>query len=344
MPVYRYILTGLGNIGRNFLEIVRAREGLLAERYNVTLRAVGVADSSGALYAPAGLDLDRIIALKQSRQGVAMLATADRPLLDVRALVAQAEAEFLLEATPTNLLDGQPGLDLVRLALRRGLHAVLASKGPLVLAYQELARLTGPGTLSFSGAVCGALPTVNVGQRDLAASRIRRLEGIFNSTTQVILGLMAAGQPYVAALAEAQRRGIAEPDPSLDVDGWDAASKLVILTNAVLGQPATLTDVAVTGIGGVTADAARAAASSGGRLSLLATAEESANGYALQVAPVALPAGHPLARLALDEMAILYYTDIYGRIMVTSAEEGPAGAAAALLRDLLHVIQDIHQP
>jgi homoserine dehydrogenase len=233
MPEHRYILTGLGNIGRNFLAITRARERLLAERYGVALRAVGVADSSGALYDPAGLDLDQIIALKQARQEVAALATASRPLLDVRELVASAEAAFLLEATPTNLRDGQPGLDLVRTALRRGLHAVLASKGPLVLAYQELVRLTRPGTLAFSGAVCGGLPTVNVGQRDLAASHIRRVDGIFNSTTQVILGLLAAGQPYTAALA---------------------------------------------------------ASTAGGRLSLLATAEESAGSYAPRVAPVALPA------------------------------------------------------
>jgi homoserine dehydrogenase len=178
----------------------------------------------------------------------------------------------------------------VRTALRRGLHAVLASKGPLVLAYQELVRLTGPGTLAFSGAVCGGLPTVNVVRRDLAASHIRRVDGIFNSTTQVILGLLAAGQPYTAALAEARRCGNAAPDPALDMDGWDAASKLVILANAVLGQPATLADVLVTGIGGVTAEAALAASTAGGRLSLLATAEESAGSYAPQVAPVALPA------------------------------------------------------
>jgi homoserine dehydrogenase len=197
MPEYRYILTGLGNIGRNFLAITRARERLLAERYGVALHAVGVADSSGALYDPAGLDLDQIIALKQARQEVAALATASRPLLDVRELVASAEAAFLLEATPTNLRDGQPGLDLVRTALR------------------------------------GGLPTVNVGQRDLAASHIRRVDGIFNSTTQVILGLLAAGQPYTAALA---------------------------------------------------------ASTAGGRLSLLATAEESAGSYAPRVAPVALPA------------------------------------------------------
>ena len=98
----------------------------------------------------------------------------------------------------------------------------------------ELAALTNPAAqLRFSGAVGGALPTVNVGRRDLAAADIRRVEAVLNGTTQLILTLMAAGESFEGALEEAQRIGIAEPDPSLDVDGWDTANKLIIIANAV---------------------------------------------------------------------------------------------------------------
>lgn len=343
MRTYRFILTGLGNIGANFLDILLTNGDLLATRHGIALRAVGLADSSGALHDPGGFDLAAIVALKRGGGRLAALAGPGRPLLTTGELVATAGADFLLEATPTNLDDGQPGLDLVRASLARGLHTVLASKGPLVLAYAELRGLATRSALAFSGAVCGAMPTVNVGRRDLAGGRIRLIEAVFNGTTQVILARMAEGASYDAALAEAQRLGIAEPDPALDVDGWDAANKLVTVANAVLDRPTTLADVAVRGIRGVTGDEARAAAAAGGRLSLLATAEatDGAGGagadYRLTVAPVALAPDHPLARLGLDEMGIVYHTDIYGRLAVTSAGQGPRGAAAAMLRDVIDI-------
>lgn len=348
MKTYRFILTGLGNIGRTFLEMLLTQQQLLAERYNLTLQAVGVADSSGAIYAPEGLDVAAVAAQKKARRGVVELAGPGQWRGDGLALVEQAQADFLLEATPTNLTDGQPGLDMVRTALRRGMHAVLASKGPLVLAYQELAGLSDLTTpsapaLRFSGAVGGALPSINLGWRDLAGARIQRVEAAVNGTTQLILWLMSQGQSYEAALAEAQRIGIAEPDPSLDVEGWDAANKLVIIANAVLGLPTTLADVPVTGIGGVRADELQAARSVGERVSLLAVAEAqgdvSSVAYRLSVSPVRLAADHPLAHLQADEMGIVYYTDIYGRAVATTQERGPLGTSAAMLRDIIEILQ-----
>jgi homoserine dehydrogenase len=341
---YRVIVTGLGNIGANFLAIIAERAELLRDHYGVALQIVGVADSSGAIANADGFDPAAICALKGRGERVATLVTAAQPLLTAGEMIAQIDADFLLEATPTNLRDGQPGLDLVRTALDRGMHAVLASKGPLVLAYQELTALATRSTLAFSGAVCGAMPTVNVGRRDLAGGTIERAEAIFNGTTQVILGLMAAGQSYEAALAEAQRIGIAEPDPTLDVEGWDAANKLVIFANAVLRQPTTLADVAITGITGITKATLQAARAANERISLLAVAARQPDGhYDLTVRPITLTQTHPLTRLDLDEMGIVYYTDIYGRLTVTSANQGPTGAAAAMLRDVLEIVRTSHQ-
>lgn len=348
MKTYNFILTGLGNIGRTFLEMLSTREQLLAERYGLALQAVGVADSSGAIYAPEGLNLAAVAAHKKARRGVVELAGPGQWRGDGLALVEQAEADFLLEATPTNLVDGQPGLDMVRIGLRRGMHAVLASKGPLVLAYQELAGLSDLTTksapaLRFSGAVGGALPSINLGRRDLAGARIQRVEAVVNGTTQLILWLMSQGQSYEAALAEAQRIGIAEPDPSLDVAGWDAANKLVIIANAVLNLPTTLADVSVTGIGGVRPEELQAARAAGGRVSLLAVAEAQPDGsslaYRLSVAPTTLAADHPLAHLQADEMGIVYYSDIGGRMLAAVREEGPGGSCAAMLRDIIEIAQ-----
>jgi homoserine dehydrogenase len=183
------------------------------------------------------------------------------------------------------------------------------------------------------------LPSINIGWRDLAGANISKVEMVVNGTTQVILQLMAAGQSFDEALAEAQRMGIVEPDPALDVDGWDAANKLVILANAVLRQPTTLADLHVEGIRGVSRATLEGAWNAGGRVSLVGLAErQPGGGYSLGVAPTVLPAEHPLARLGLGEMGIVYHSDIVGRTVATSLEDGPIGSCAAMLRDVIEIV------
>ncbi len=340
MRTVRFVLTGLGNVGRNFLEIVHERRALLRERHGLELHAVGVADSGGAAVDPLGLDLEALVSFKRERRSVALLPRVGRPGLSGLDLVREAAADVLLEATPTSVKDGQPGLDIVRAALERGLPAVLASKGPLVLAYEQLAAMSdleAPGrpALRFSGAVCGAMPTVNLGRRDLALARFSLLEGVLNSTSHLLLCRMGQGATYEEALAEAQAIGIAEPDPSLDVDGWDTANKLVILANAVLRVPTKLADVQVTGMRGVTRAELDAARASGGQVLLLARAEPRGRRWELTVRPTAVSAEHPLSRLGPREMGLVYRSDLHGVMTLINGGAGPGGASAAMLRDLL---------
>lgn len=340
----RFVLTGLGNIGRTLLAILAERQAAYAARYGLAMRCVGVADSSGVAADPAGLDMGAIAALKAARGSVSELPNF-KPGLSPVELVAGAQAELLLEATPTNLRDAQPGLEIVRTALRGRKHAVLASKGPLVLAYAELAALSdiagpaGAPCLRFSGAVGGALPTINLGRRDLAGAVIERAELVVNGTTQIILEAMAAGRSFEQALALAQSQGIVEPDPALDVDGWDAASKLVIFANAVLGQPTSLGDLTVEGIRDVSAATLRAAWDAGGRVSLVGLAERRADGsYSLSVAPQSLAPEHPLGRLGSQDMGLVIQSDIAGRTTVVGREDGPVGTCQAMIRDTLEIV------
>jgi homoserine dehydrogenase len=260
-------------------------------------------------------------------------------------LVRSVPADAVLESTPVDLRTGQPGLDLVRTALRHGVPAVLANKGPLALAYAELASLSDLGdsarpALRFSACVGGAMPTINLGVRDLAGARILRVEAVLNGTTQYILRAMEQGLGYAEVLADAKQRGLTETDPSLDIEGWDAAAKLVILANAVLRQPSVVADVAVEGIAGVTQEKVKDAARGGRRIVLLCLAEPSADGvgsFRLSVRPTALPLDHPLARMDGDEMGVVYHTDIAGRASATSLERDPVPTAAAMLRDLLEI-------
>ncbi|HRJ44037.1 MAG TPA: homoserine dehydrogenase, partial [Caldilineaceae bacterium] len=237
--------------------------------------------------------------------------------------------DFLLEASPVNLSDGEPGLGYVRAALGAGISCVLANKGPLVLAFHKLHRLAarkGAG-LAFSATVCGALPVVNIGQRDLIAADISLLRGIFNSTSNFILDEMAGGCSYADALAEAQRRGIAEADPSLDVEGWDTANKLTILANSFLGVDVSLADVAVQGITAISTEHLALHRAQGNILKLVAEARQTETGYQLSVAPLPLPATDFLAGCSGWEMGVEIHSDLYGKQFYKIWEREPLPTA-----------------
>ena len=336
MKMLRLLLCGMGNVHRNFLRIVESQRDLLRERHGLALIVVGVTDSGGAAFDAAGLDPQAILAAKSAGRSVASLPSG-RAGMDGLALLDAVPADVLLEATPVNLRHGQPGLDTTRAALRRGMPVVLANKGPLALAFQELATLAheNHASLRYSACVGGALPTINIGVRDLAGARVTKVEAMVNGTCQGILRQMESGASFEEALAEMQRRGVVEADPSLDIDGWDEAVKLVIIANAVLRRPTTIADVRVSGIRGLTAADLRAAEARGESYVLLGSAEPAGDDWALSVAAVPLPQAHPLARMSGDEMGIVYHTDISGVLSATALETDAMPTAAAMLRDLV---------
>jgi homoserine dehydrogenase len=335
----RLALVGLGNVGRNLLTLLIDKQATLRERYGLHIAVVAACDSSGAAIDADGLDVPTMLKLKEHKRGVVEYPRHGRTL-DALGMVQASDADMLIEMSVTNLEHGRPGLPCIHTALDKGWDVVTANKGPLVLDYAGImARARAGGRqVRFSACVGGGLPSVNVGQRDLVACDISRFEGILNSTTHYILTSMhEKGTSFAQALAEAQRIGCVEADPALDIDGWDAANKCVILANSVLGVPATLKDVAVTGIRAVTVAQMQQAQRDNGRLKLLVTAERTGAGYRLSVKPTVIPQSHPLAHLTGEDMGIVYYTDIMGAITVTIEERGPVPTAAAVLRDIVTI-------
>ncbi len=357
----RLALIGLGFVGRAFLDLMVSKTSLLIEQYGLELVLTGVADSSGAVMDAGGVDPVALRAHKE-RGGNAGNFLTGVPGMSARKLAAQAPADILLEASTVNLKTGQPGLDCVRTAIGRGMGVVLANKGPLVHAFGELAaaaEVAGVG-LAYSATVCGALPVINIGRRDLAACHIRSVAGIFNATSNSILTAMAHGGSYTQALRQAQIEGVAEADPSLDVEGWDTANKLVIIANSILRQPATLADVQpVAGITGITQEQIQAGAARGQVVKLVAravrnrrsddsshpaphpTAEAaSTKGYRLSVQPEWLPADSFLASVSGWEMGIVFDTDIMGLQQFKVDERGPVPTAGAMLRDVINMREE----
>jgi homoserine dehydrogenase len=198
----------------------------------------------------------------------------------------------------------------------------------------RLAQANGVRLL-HSAAVTGGLPTLNIGTRDLGMAVIEKFEGIVNGTTNYILTRMSEGQTYEQALKHAQDIGMAEADPSLDVDGWDAANKLVIIANAVLKQPTTVKDLQVEGIRAITREDLLAAREKHQTIKLIALAERRGNRYDLSVRPTRLDNAHPLARVGAGMMAVIYHTDINGSIFASIEEHDPYPTSAAVLRDIV---------
>ncbi len=334
------ILLGVGAVGRGLLRLLLEKGMVLQERYGFQARVVAALDSGGALVDQSGLSPAALLEHKGRGESVATLpgGQAGANLGDV---LERVRADVLVDASPVDLATGAPGLPAVQMALDRGMDVVLANKAPLVLAYADLhARARARGArVAFSATVCGGLPVINMGQRDLVAATVQRFRGIVNSTTNYILTRMAAGETYADALAEAQTRGIAEADPSLDVEGWDAAAKLVIIANAVLGVRVTLDDLAhVEGIVGITPADLAAARARGEVIKLVARAERRADGvYDLRVQPESLPEDDFLARVSGWEMGVVFETDIYETIFAKIDERDPVTTAAAVLRDVVNI-------
>jgi len=336
-----FAIIGLGNIGRRLLELIERRHDLLSSRYGLEFHLVEAVDSTGVAVSPTGLDMRAIVDLKLAGQGIANYPEWGLPGMSAMKMLHLRDFDLLVDVSPTNLRSGEPGLSCIRWTLLQGIPVVAANKGPLVLAYQELMDLARDNRAAFlfGATVAGALPVVNIGMRDLSGCRVERVEGVFNSTTNYILCRMAGeGLSFGDALAEAQEAGIAERDPTLDIDGWDAANKLVIVANSVLNRPTVLSDlVEVQGIRDITREELLQARSEGKAIKLLATAVRRGDDYELAVRPTPLPSSHPMAGVGLWDMGVIYYTDTMGNIRAIVEEKGALPTAAAVLSDMINV-------
>ncbi|HEY7162709.1 MAG TPA: homoserine dehydrogenase, partial [Acidobacteriota bacterium] len=315
-------VTGMGNVGKRLLELIQRKREIAASRFDIELIISGICDSSGAILDANGINIDQALAAKENKKSVCTMSSGIAGMKSAE-FMQNVKAEILVELTPTNLKHGEPGLGAIRTALENGMHVVSANKGPLVLAFSELANLAELKNLSllYSATVTGGLPTLNVGTRDLCIADIHKIEGIMNGTTNYILTKMAEGQSYDDALKKAQEIGMAETDPSLDVDGWDAACKLVIIANAVLRRRTTLSDINVEGISGVTIEQLQKASSENQVIKLLAVAEKTAEDYRFSVRPTSIPRSHRLATISSGMMGVIYQTDINGQIFLCIDEE-----------------------
>ncbi len=274
--------------------------------------------------------------------------------------IAQPQ-DIILDTTPVNLVDGGVGLACCRWGAQHGVHLVLANKAPLVLSYRELldTARSSSSYIEFSATVCGGLPVINVGRRDLACcARLNLVQGIFNSTSNYVLSRMSTGEEPEIALEHAKRVGIAEADPSLDLEGYDTASKLVIICNSILNISATLQDVALEGITGITLADVEAAGRESKVYRLIATASRcscAAGGerelegwqcglgcvesYKLSVNPTLVDVNSFFGQCQDTDMSVVFVSDEFETMSLKTSEKGVFPTSAAVLRDCFAILR-----
>lgn len=339
----RIVICGLGRVGQAFLGLLIQKDPDLKKRYELSLKVTAAVDIGGAALRKEGLPLRELQGHLQNGGRVENTPSFGKKGYSGKEALSAGLGDLLVETTPTNIKDGEPGLTHIRTALEKRLHVVTASKGPLVLRYQELKDLAKESKVRLlaSAATAAALPTLDVGLSCLAGTEILSAEGILNGTTNYILTRMTEdGVPYGEALAEAQSMGVAEPDPSLDVEGRDTANKILLIANEVFQAGLSLSDVSVKGITQVTPRDIREAKKEGKVLKLIGRIEKEEGKVNASVAPVALPLNHPLAYVRGTEKAISYLTDTMDRVTVSGGKSNPVGAAAAILKDIIRIYQD----
>ncbi len=338
MTAMRIILIGYGVVGRSLTRIFIQRRAELIKKYGFHPRIVAIVDRGGAAVNQKGLNLEKTLSLKAERGTVAAHHEQGHPSMSALNVIENVDAEAIIEATPTNIKDGEPGLSHIKTALKKGKHVVTTNKGPLALALPALTELADYNRvyLRFSGTVGGGTPVLDLAKRCLMGDRILSIRGILNGTTNHILTEMDEKHiTFEKALNNAQKLGYAEADPSMDIDGIDSACKLVIMANWIMNKRVTLKNVSVKGIRNVALQALGEAAKRNCTIKLIGSVNEK-----LQVMPTEISKHNPLCVSGVLN-AVTFVSEFAGEETIIGRGAGGMETASAILRDLLDIKQSL---
>ncbi|MBP6015207.1 MAG: homoserine dehydrogenase [Candidatus Promineofilum sp.] len=339
MRTYRLALIGFGNVGQGLATILRDHSQMIARQHDVEYRIVAVnTGRHGSIYNPEGFDPGMLLAAYEQTN---RMDSVPAPHIgwDVPRIIYESNADVIVELTSSDLLSGEPAAGYIRAALRQDRHVVTTNKGPIALFYPELSAAAAERgvMLGVEGTVMGGTPLLRVGRDLLATAGVSRIQGILNGTTNYILSRMADGESYKSALEEAQEKGYAEANPTADVDGYDAAIKLVILSNLLLGVPLQLANVERQGIRELTTKDVVRAQKVGEVWKLVGWVERAPDMVKACVKPIRLPQSHPLASVSGATNAVTFVTQLLGDVTIVGPGAGRVETGYAVLSDLLEI-------
>jgi homoserine dehydrogenase len=325
-------LLGFGNVGRELVRLIDRKRDELRTRYDLELRFVGIATGRhGVVMNRNGIDT------RTALNDWTKLVQASPSVPDTFTLIRECGADATIEMTPIDRDTGRPAIDHVEAALNAGLHAITANKGPLAHAYRRLRDLAASRRRAFlfEATVMDGFPIFNLYRECLPATSVLGFRGVLNSTTNLILTKMEEGMSFDDAVRHAQAIGIAETDPSNDVDGWDSAVKVTVLCNVMMAADIRPQQVERTGIRGVTPEKIRDALSRERRIRLICSAEQQDGRLVTRVAPEEVGPDDIAYRLHGTTSTLSIRTDTLNRLTLLETAPTPAQTAFGVLADII---------
>ena len=346
MPHYNLCFIGFGNVARALARLLERKRDLLKSKYDITYSVTGIATGShGFAVNPNGLDVHKALELVESKQSIDSISNSqvsNSQVSNSLEVLQQSSAQVMFENSPVNTQTGQPALDHIRLALNLGMHAITANKGPVVHGYRELTSLAESKgkKFRFESAVLGGAPVFSVMREAFPLAEISAFKGIFNATTNIILSRMENGEAYENAVKYCQSIGVAETDPTNDVDGWDAAIKVAALATVLMDTALTPQQINPTSIRGITPEMIAKAKVAGQRYKLVCSAEKVGDTVKASVAPELVDATSPLYGMMNSSTGVTFRTDVILDYSITLSEKpgmtgGPEETAYGLFADFV---------
>jgi homoserine dehydrogenase len=343
---YNLCLIGFGNVARSLVRLLERKRDLLKSKHDITYAITGIATGRhGFAVNPAGLDVQQ--ALENVKSGKSISPISNSPVSNSLSVIQASSAHIMFENSPVNYETGQPAIDHVRAALNLGMHAVTANKGTVVHGYRELTALAESHgkKFRFESTVLGGSPVFSTFREALPLAELISFKGIINATTNIILSRMEAGESFNDAVKYCQSVGVAETDPSGDVDGWDAAVKVAALVTVLMETPFKPQDVMRKGIREITPAMVNQAKAEGRRWKLVASAEQVGNQIKARVEPELVESSSPLYGMMGSSTGLTFRTDVLPDYsIIVSEREGMAGGpeetAYGLFADFLNICKD----
>jgi len=335
----KVVIAGYGYVGRGLTDLILAERTRIAKECGLYFSVVAVADAGGIAICPQGFPLAKLHTIAWDTGSVAHYPEYGQRHLTALEAIELSGAQMMVECTTSDYNNAEPAITHVMQALSLSMDIVLANKGPLALfdlPIREAGRRYGKG-IAYSCAAGTGLEVLPLLSSLADAGELLGIRGIFNATSEYILRQLQQGIPFADAVTAAQQAGFAEKDPSLDIQGFDSAVKLLIQSNHAWGRGKTIRDIQITGIEGLSASDIRHAAVAGNRYSLVAEAEENEGDYTLKVAPCLLQGDDPLARITWKDKVIELNTRTQGRQLLYGLGGSASSAAGSVLADMLRL-------
>lgn len=341
MRELKIAMLGFGNAGQAFAKLILDKKEEIKTSYNCDVRVVAIATGTrGSLVNDEGIDLDQAIGDMEKLHRFASDSTDFSEMASME-IAGTVDYDVLIELTPLAILSGQPAIDHIKAALNRGKHAITANKGPIAWAFEALRKLAREQSVRFyyETTVMDGTPVFNLVEETLPMCKVTEVTGILNSTTNFILEELAKGKDYDAVILEGKERGFVEADPSMDVEGWDAAAKTTALLNVLMGADITPDQIDRKGIEGITAEQIREAGARGKVIKLLCSGTFKNGKVIGRVAPEEIDQTELLATISGTSSVVSITTDLMRTVSIVEHDPGIEQTGYGVFSDLIRLIR-----